>query len=280
MNMRAALICAALFFSGRSFSKEQNSTEVIEAAQQLLLAKKRQEALQNLVKFKQQKIRSTKEIKALNGAIVEIAERFLTERGQKLFELGISHIPAQPKEALESLTAAKKIEEGNSLIAISLGKAYLILERCAEARQEWESVEDLSGSIDAVHELAIHLGWCGKDEKFISEYISKRPNLSPTITKVAQGWLKQKEKNTISAIALFQEAVHLNTKNVAGWYWLWQAKTTAKETAEEPTAQFIKNCRLSRRNGFSQLIFSEFCFHLVEIEAYQKTLTSQGEDSR
>lgn len=283
--MKRAVLTTALFIfsaSGNSSAKPNAAYAAIEKAQSLLLHRKRQEALTALADIKNSPL-TPGEKKELAEFAQEAATRFLTDKGQRSFELGQSQIPFQAANALKHLKEAQALEDGNYQIEVALARVNLIQEECTAAKTILEPLFPELAMGAEIQELLLQVAWCLEDQTLAEAVTRKKSNevkLSPALVKANQGWMKWKLKEPEKALNFLKEAVAAEPRNPAVLYWLWRIQKD-QDLSGEPAAQaFANRCRAReadiRRRTFTMV---EFCLRLAEVEAYLKGKGAETQDA-
>ncbi|MGE0762909.1 MAG: tetratricopeptide repeat protein [Bdellovibrionales bacterium] len=264
-------------------AKAPDFKDVLAQAQELLLNKKRNEALQKLQQLRAQNSLKPTEREELNEATKEIATRFLTDKGQRSYELGLSRLPAQAATALTHLRAAELLEDGNAQIQEAVVRALLANEDCKTAAKEAAVLQSLSAVFSQLQELQMQIAWCLDDAAEVESLLKRKAaenRLTPHLQKLAAAWLKWRQKDPERAVTLLREVVATDPKNPAALYWLWRVQKEQDLDAQAAAAAFTKRCRLYEvefRRRTSPMI--EMCLHFNEVEAYLKAKGAEGADA-
>jgi hypothetical protein len=262
-NSRAVFLVALAFFVSTTNGA---STEIISRAQKLLLEKKRTEAIALLTSVPPTK---TENIEALK----EVAERFLTDKGQRSYELGLSQLPRNLAIAEKHFQAAQEMENGNLLVELGLIRNHIFQDQCQLARQRITGIKALQIISPTLVELELQIQWCLEDIQSIPS-----PRLSGALQKIHQAWLKWRNKEFDLAYKLAKDAIALEPKNPAVLFWLWKVQKDLNTSALATAEAFVDRCRSGdaeiRRRASSMI---EFCLRSSEVESY---LNSLGRDNQ
>lgn len=267
---------AALFLfmtAGPATAKPTPFTAAMEKAQNLLFHRKRQEAIKVLVNLREGHLAGP-EKREFAELSQEVATRFLTDKGQRSFELGQSQIPLQAASALKHLKEAQALEEGNYQIEVAMARIHLIQEDCATAKTILEPLHAELAMGQEILELLLQAAWCLEDQALADSTVRRRgpeAKLSAALIKANQGWAKWKQKEPERALSLLKDAVGAEAQNPATLYWLWKIQKERDLNAESAAQAFTNRCQARevdiRRRTFSMV---EFCLRLAEVEAYLK----------
>ena len=279
--MRAVILTALSIFGdvGAADPRPAAFKEPIEKVQSLLLNRKRIEALNRLTEIKPLKAAEKKEWAEL---AFDVATRFLTDKGQRSFELGQSQIPGQGASAIKHLMEAKALEEGNYQIEVAIARVHIAQEDCAAAKATLEALNSEVAMAAEIHELLLQSAWCLEDQLMADNLIRKKTvdtKLSLALIRTHQAWVKWRQKEPERALALLKEAISQDPRNPAVLYWLWRVEKDQELEAEAVAQVFVKRCRGRdadiRRRTFSMV---EFCLRLMEVEAYLKGKGADTQD--
>ncbi len=279
---KRAVILTALSISPlgvNAIVKKSAFNDAIEKVQSLLLNKKRVEAIKFLIEIKPTKAAEKKEWAEVSQ---DVATRFLTDKGQRSFELGQSQIPAQGANALKHLNEAKALEEGNYEVEVAIARVHLIQDDCKSAKTVLGALNPEMAMASEIQELLLQVVWC-LDDQTEAEVIARKKGSDVKIPQVLmrtnQAWLKWKLKEPDRALSLLREAVTQDPQNPAILYWLWRVEKDQDLDAEPVAQVFVKRCRARdadiRRRTFSMV---EFCLRLTEVEAYLKGKGADTQD--
>ncbi len=251
-------------------------------AQETFLGKDRTGAIKIL-----QQIRTTglkpEERDELNETLKDVATRFLTDKGQRGYELGISQLPGQAASALNHLREVESVESGNLRIQIAILRAHLAGDDCRSAARMVPMLSSLFWVFPKLNELEMQLAWCLEKSDDIQELLKRKTNetkLSPALQKTASAWLKWRDKENDKALALLREAAMAEPANPAILYWLWRVEKDQGADAQAAATAFSKRCRNYeaeyRRHSGSMI---EMCLHRSEVEAYLKAKGTESSDA-
>lgn len=256
---------------------KEPSSNVLARAQDLFVHKRRKEALRLLLDAKALVSGKATEKEAIKEGIIDVATRFLTDKGQKAFELGQSQLPAQASLALASLREAEGQEDGNLQIGLAIIRTYLVNDDCRAAKKVFDAFIELVPFSTELQEVELQLAWCLEDLT-LCEGAGRRKTaeqkLSATNLKVNSAFLKWNKGELEKAAQTAKEAVALEPQNPAALYWLWKIQKD-RELLEEtmpPAQAFVQTCRakepnVRRRSG----TMIEMCLRSSEVEAYLKS---------
>lgn len=286
----AALIWAALsvftpvdIATAVTSAKNSGGKIAMARAQELFLNKNRQGAVKILLDARPSTTIKTTDREELNEAIKETATRFLTDKGQRSFELGISELPLQSQMALTHFREAQTLEDGNTQISEAIVRGLLAADDCKGAQKEMATLLPYNAIFAQIIELEVQLAWCLEDVAEVEALTKRKPldqKLNSNVLKVASAWLKWRQNENDKAMVLLREAVAADSKNPAVLYWLWKIEKDQDLDAQAAATAFAKRCRNSEaafRRRSSPMI--EMCLHLSEVEAYLKAKGAESADA-
>lgn len=264
--------------------KAQPPSQVVRRAQDLALHHRRKEALKLLEENLLLALAKTSERESLRETLADLANRFISDKGQRGFELGQSLLPAQPAQALHHFQEAEKLEDGNLQVALGMVRAHLAADDCRAAEASLEGLEHLYSVSAALQELAIEVAWCREDQSKVEALIKVAPGdqrLSAATIKTANAWIKWMSSDAVKAASLIREAVAADPQNPAALYWLWRVEKDTDRDPDEvtvPAAQaFLQRCRGKEREiRRRQAALIEMCLRVAEVEAYLKTRPTEN----
>lgn len=149
----------------------------LQKVQELVLGGQRELAIKALDELKEQSS-SEAERKEIQETRTKVANIFLTDKGQKLFEMGQSLVWTNAKQAKASLQEALEVEAGNIQIRLSLARIFLLESDCRKAQEQI----DASKAVDPADEhvtllLGQSLLCAGEKEKAINALKQAEKNI-------------------------------------------------------------------------------------------------------
>jgi hypothetical protein len=264
-------------------AKVSTTKEAVARAQELFLHKNRQAALKILLQARQTNAPSKgPERDELNEAFKDAATRFLTDKGQRSFELGISQLPAHSSSALTHLREAEATEDGNAQVQEAIVRSQIAAEDCKGAAKTLQELKDFAIALPQIPELELQVGWCTEDLSGVELLIKRKApetKLTVSLSKVANAWVKWRQSEPEKALSLLREVVATDSRNPAVLYWLWKIEAAQDQDAQAAAAAFAKRCRNHeaefRRRSSSMI---EMCLHITEVEAYLKSKGAENPD--
>jgi hypothetical protein len=280
ISLKKAVSIGAAFFISIAAHAATVSDEIAKS-HELLLNKDRIKAIENLRRYRSLQGQNLKanEKTELNEALVEISTRFLSDKGQRLYELGLSKLPSQPAEAISTLKLAEKEENGNIQIALSLARAQFIAEDCQAAKKTLIPLLEGAALTGETHELLLLVYFCLDDAEAIEALLKKKTNefrMPPLELKLAQGWLRRRAKEYERARSFLREAHQIDGQNPAVLYWTWRIEKDLSLDTQPAGDSYVTRCRGKEadvRRHLAPMI--EGCLKLSEVEADLKQRASE-----
>lgn len=275
---KAATLVVALFFALPilGLAKNLRSKEVLARAQQKFLARQRVEALRILREISIDSLSPAEKEEWLDSE-KDMATRFFSDKGQKLYEQGLSQLMDQPQLAYGSLTEAQKIEQSHALVAIAQIRAKYALEDCSAAKKILDD-EDVPFQVLGAEsaELRLLIGICLKDGAEIEALLKRKGSenpLSAIMQKLAAAWLKYQEEDAEKAELLLREARALDPQSLAVLYFgaKWSLGSNVKRKNEGE--KFLQRCKDSAQSVRRRTIsMAELCYRRADLESELKKI--------
>ncbi len=277
---KAALIGAAFCLSAHTFAEPKPTVKSIEKARELLLAGKREKALSMVNDL----IGSEKEAENRQRLLREgqkLATFFITESGQKLFELGESMNETNPELAEEKYRASLNDEGPNLKILNSLSLLKLKEKNCVEAsRWNKEALKAFNKMIES-QAIGLQIMACNSDFEGISKKLNEQevdsPLLKLTVVKILMARSKIQNDQVKEGLEMLREASEVEPSYPELWYWRWKLDPEDGYIQGAYLEKYITICkkmtpRLKRDYRKSSVV----CMYISEAE---KALKRSGADS-
>lgn len=155
------------FLFGATGLKENNSPlqDAVKRSESLLLQKQRKLAVDLLHVFFQKEALSEKEKEILNKHLDYISSAFLTEKGQQLFEVGMSLIYQDMAQAEQKLKEAQAVEVGQIDIQTALVRIELRGSKCDAAVDGFKAIHLAHRQREEVVLLADQIDLCYENNR-------------------------------------------------------------------------------------------------------------------
>lgn len=227
------MVSALIFFHDQAAygTKKDVSTQIeglINSAQQRLLLKDRKGALE-LLRIQARKIKDPQQVERIRKEAQRLAEVFLTDKGQRIYELSFALMRENRAQALEKLKEAVAIEDGQSTIQMLMIRLELAMDQCNRAEVLIDKFE-LKEWIypDEVLELRISLAACSGEGRGLSEVVQKPHFKKLVFAPYALGLLAIENGEPAAAMRRFLEMTNRDSRFPAPWHWLWKLEKTVQ----------------------------------------------------
>jgi hypothetical protein len=246
-------------------SKEHFETykDLVNKAQNLTLQHDRLQTSQVLVRAIQGE---SKDGKSSNSSIAhkelvrvldELTGVFYTEKAQNLYSAADASSTLRPKESLDGLQEALRIEEGNVTIIKAISRINLVIGECGRADVSLRSAEALNPYSVEIKLLRLQVLDCNKQTELLTAGLTSATNELDNVDKFAKGifvkdLLFRKEiKKAKQALALWETQFPDYPEL---YYWKWQLgqQTGIKDrTSALRYSQLCQNLTNRKRKSFA-----------------------------
>lgn len=271
----------SLAVSNGSTSKAEKAK--IEKAREFILKNDRTGAL----KILKEAHRDDTHARELAGAWQEIAEVFLSDRGQNQYSLAESIWMTKPKDALDVLQPLVKLEDGNVLVSRLGARAALRTGECVKAETFTQQAE-LAYPIGAdIKLLRLQVQDC------VNGASASAPALKiPSDTEwgeydsavrmlTVKDDLRRKDVKAARAALTAWETAPSNAgiavlEDPEFWFWKWKSspETGRDRSAGRKYLQLCTEMTARRRKNFA--MYPELCLHTETVESNLKSSDKSG----
>lgn len=218
----------------------------IAKAQRLFLNSKRSLATQVLRDALLKEKTGTPTHKELSDTLREMSMRFLTDRGQKLFELGETLSQQNPKGAADRYREALAVEDNNTQALLALGLVLLAQQKCEEAEKPLnDAILEYPGYWEAQLLLAPTLLCLERTQEF-STQLSKLEKMEG----VPKWWVKYyrarflfNEEQPLAAKALFENIRTEEKSFPESYYWIWSLEKDSVPPLQSSAQRYVRICK-------------------------------------
>ncbi|MBX7230609.1 MAG: hypothetical protein K1X29_00855 [Bdellovibrionales bacterium] len=240
---------------------------------------KRSTALQGIHKsFSTAMDLSPQEKKILRELSKEVAIRFLSDKGQRLYESGLSRLALNPAQAVIQFDEAQKTEDNNLLIVLAKTRALLFQENFEAAENLLNTTLKENIVLAEIKEMLLELAIFKNNLESISTFIKEKKmdqGLTLANQKIALALLDYHSNNESAALYLLNEASQLDKKNPAPPYLIWKIKKNSFEK-DQSAKDFLKRCRVhTSLLNRGLLPLGGVCYHANDVEIYLKNRGSE-----
>lgn len=247
----------------------------IVKAQKLFVENKRSQATLVLREALLKEKSATPAHRELSEALRELSSRFLTDRGQKLFELGETLALQNPKGAADRYREALTVEDKNTQILLALSLSLLAQQKCSEAEQTLtEAITEFPGYWEAQLLLAPTLLCLDKPQDFSAQLV--RLERADAIPK---WWLKYyrarfllAEEQPLAARALLENVRSEEKSFPESYYWIWSAEKEALSPPVHLAQKYVSICKNLSKKARTQFKFEpNLCREIEKVDVWLKS---------
>lgn len=278
--LKATLIGVAFCFVFPALSEFPDLPASIKQARESLMNGKRKKAL-SMINY----MITSEENTGKNQEFIEEGRRlatfFITENGQKLFELGESMSDTNPLLAEEKYKESLKTEGPNLKILNALSLLKLRSNQCDEARQWNQKALDTFDRMVEVQAVALQVMACEDNFEGISKklegYKEDSPVLKIPVVQLLKARAKIQSGMTKEGLEILRLASEGKNTFPDVWYWRWKLDPEQGHIQRTYLEKYITICkkmtpRLKRKYRESGVV----CEKLPEAE---KALKKSGANS-
>lgn len=270
--MKALFLFLCLAIKGVAAGAEQPA---ITKAQKLFLESNRSKATLVLREAMLKEKPGTPAYRELSDALKELSARFLTDRGQKLFELGETLSLQNPKGAADRYRDALTVEDKNTQVLLALSIALLAQQKCGEAEKTlMDAVHENPNNWEAQLLLAPTL-LCLERGPEVSEQLARMEK----IEAIPKWWLKYfraryllSEEQPLAARASLESVRSEEKSFPESYYYLWSAE---KETLPPPllmAQKYVGFCKNLSTKARAQFKFEpNLCRETEKVDVWLKS---------
>lgn len=222
----------------------------------------------------------TQKIRQLKNMSLRVSGEFLTEEGQRLFELGKSLAQKTPDQAISRLQQALVIEQNSTLILKQMSRIYLQQKDCKKADESAIRAQKLVSFDSASFVLRMQVKECfgtldlrvlnlGAVKKLIPE---KNPFLDMYFARRLFRMGKLEEgKHNLDAI----QAEHEDWPDLH--YWKWKLDPSEGKIDSDHARKYLKLCKnLSPRLDQKLSRYGQSCLQTEDVAARLKQLVKES----
>ncbi len=232
-----------------------------ERAQALLL-------LKSIVKKESEKSSSGKEIAT---ALDEVANLFLTEKGQQNFETAQSLFWTDLNLAIGKLQETASLEPDHLLVQLMLGRAHIANGDCRKAKSFAAKTKEINEYDERVDLLNAQVLLCGgqfEEYQPAKQKIDSKKSKYPAMWKILDVEYEFKSNRLDRARDILNPLLLDKKIDPEAYYWLY--KTSAEDKAEKSkyAQKYVSSCKSMTARQKRELIEDPWlCRHLPEVEA-------------
>lgn len=228
----------------------------------------------------------------LAQAWLEIAEVFLTDKGQNQFSLAESIWLTKPKDALELLTPLLKAEDGNIQVSRLGARSALRILDCVRADAFVQQVESFYPIGSEVKLLRLQTQDCSNGANSTLPSLKLSPETEPAelegayhLLAIKDALRKKDEKSAQGAISSWENSkTGSAANNPEFWYWKWKVSTNVAtdakhEAGHDRTAarKYLRLCsEMTPRRRKNLAAYPELCQSTETVESALKSSDKAG----
>jgi Putative Zn-dependent protease, contains TPR repeats len=283
--LRAALVAALCFSSTTSLAqnkagKSETHKDIIAKAYNLSLQKDRQQALLILNSAIKKETRP-QAVTELKKTASELAQIFLSDKAQQLFEMGISLRKTDPNQALAKLNEASRAEADNSAVVNELARLLIGKNDCSGAKEALSKLTLLLPYDEELKLTNAQALLCQGTSFELNQAVS---GVDMKKSPLALFWYSVdiekavKEANFVKAQESQTALQKLDPKYPESLYWNWKIAFLQKRKNLESAQKYVMSCKNISASQYRQyMIDPMLCRHLSEVESEIKGLNGTSE---
>lgn len=257
----------------------QAELPAITRAQKFFLENNRPQATLILREAMQKEKSGTPAYRELADTLRELSARFLTDRGQKLFELGETLSLQNPKGAADRYREALTVEDKNTQILLALSMALLAQQKCSEAEKTLtDATLENPGLWEAQLLLAPTLLCLDKGQEF-STHLARLEKMEA----VPRWWLKYfraryllTEEQPLAARALLESVRSEEKSFPESYFLLWSAEKDAPLPPMLMAQKYVGQCKnLSPKTRAQFKYEPNLCREIDKVDVWLKSHSTQ-----
>jgi len=247
----------------------------ISKAQKLFLENKRTLATQVLREAMIKEKAGTAAHKELAENLREMSMRFLTDRGQKLFELGETLAQQNPKGAADRYREALSVEDNNTQALFALSLALLAQQKCGEAEKSLnDAIIENPGYWEAQLLLAPTLLCLEKEQEF-SLHLTRLEKMD----SIPKWWIKYyrarfllSAEQPLAARALFENVRNEEKTFPESYFWIWSGEKEVLPPPRTLAQKYISICKNLSSKTRAQFKFEpNLCRDTEKVDVWLKS---------
>jgi tetratricopeptide (TPR) repeat protein len=267
MRLKSALI-AALFFVEKLSAAADPSATVIEQAQKLLLEGHRTRAVEMLVKSIKKETQPRQKAK-LSAALSSISQQFLTEKGQRLYEAGLTLQKPNPQMAMQRFTEAAAEEDANVLVTLGLAQTLILQKKCQEAKTAIDNAMAVNPIDYELLDLRFRANFCLGDRESANQdlRVLEKTDFPAWRLRWLRGQLMLAD-GTPGSQSIIEQVAKEMPKFPEPFFVLWRWPKLNIEQRDEFGKKYVATCKSLSVRGRQDFRFEpELCLHSEEVQA-------------
>ncbi len=253
--------------------------DLIEKARNLTLQRDRLQASQVLQRGLQREPKNSQGYREIGKTLDDLTDLFYTEKGQTLFAQADGLMENKPREALETLQAALRIEDVNLMILRSLARVYLILGDCDHANAVVVQADGLNPVNAEVRLLRMQVADCQKNTDKFAELDAMTDVDLGVVDKYVRSlqikdlWRRKEHKKARALLSTWEQSAGEYPEVL---YWRWKLSLDQPFPDRAAALAYIQLCQnLSPRQKKTHGLDLELCAGREKVEEFLKTSSLQ-----
>jgi tetratricopeptide (TPR) repeat protein len=266
--VRIRLAVATLLVLLQTSASADPSSAAIDRAQKLLLEGHRTAAVELIVKALK-KENSPRARARLTTTLNAISQQFLTEKGQRLYEAGLTLQKGNAPLALQRFFEAAVEEDSNVLVTVALAQTLILQKRCQEAKSTVDSAIVINPVDTELLDLHVRVALCLNDRDGASQdlRVLEKTEFPQWRLRWLRGQLLESEGSPASRL-LLEQVIKEVPKFPEAFLALWRWPQITPEQREEFGKKYVSACKgLSVRARQDFRFEPELCLHSEEVQA-------------
>ncbi len=249
--------------------------DLVEKARNLTLQRDRLQASQVLQRGLQREPKNSSGYRELAKALDDLTDLFYTEKGQTLFAQADGLMENKPREALEALQSALRIEDGNLTILRMLARTHLVLGDCDRAESVVTQADGLNPVNAEIRLLRLQVADCQKNaEKFAELSVMTDVDLSSVEKYVRSLQIKDalQRKENKKARVLVSSLEQMGGDYPEIHFWRWRLSMDQSFPDRTAALTYLQVCQnLSPRQKKVHSLDLDLCAGREKVEEYLRT---------
>lgn len=253
-------------------------SEIISKARHLILQKDRLKATRILQQAIRSKNFSEPHIAQLTKALEDLSFLFLTDEGQKEFQLGESLYYSGQRGALVHYEKAHGLEPRNIQVVQALARVFLREDQCTKSLQIAQKGFEINPYDKVLSYFQIRALYClDRAEQAKNLTLQWKKSLSSFKLQLTALQVERlfKEGSREKAFQVAQKLVVMDRKYPRGHYWLWRTRPVDEGLEEEDAQRYLSLCKsLDSKMRRKYKYEPRVCGFIAEVDDFIKNRAS------
>lgn len=282
LKLVTLILTQALSF-GAPTPKVETYSDIIDKAYNLNAQKDRGQAVLLLVNsIKKESKRNPKAARELMKTLEQIASVFWTDKGQQLYELGISLKNSDPQLALSKINEAAKIEVENLQIKLAQNRINQALGECKTALAQAQKMKEENPYSEEIDLLVAQSAVCsGQFEIFLKTkaQFDEKKLLQSRYWSLVESEYMNKTGNFLKAFEISKVISKNHSQFPESYYWNWKNSAKLNDVDWNSASKYLSLCKsLTAKDQREYLSEPLLCRRTQEVEGELKKTSAQGKE--